>query len=304
MNSPTASKLADSRLVEQYARSQAALQASEERPRLAMEAADLGTWDWDIANDRVSWSDAVFRMHGVTPDGFGGSVADFARIVHDDDRPRVQQQIKATLADGTPYASEFRVVWPDGTIRWLSTRAHLERDAAGAPKRMVGATYDVTERVQLLAAERTARAEAEAARQRLELLASASMILSGSLQPQATLLRLAEILIAPAAGSASVSPWSRTWSACTAAASPRRAAAPGAAAGSRSRCRSPTASRRARGAPTQLRLRGWRHPPAPHPRDASASSSSTTTTTRSRRSPTSSSSTTATSATPASRSTA
>ncbi len=194
MDAPIARKLADAGLIEQYARSQAALQESEERLRLAMEAADLGTWDWDIANDRVSWSDAVFRLHGVTPDGFGGSVADFARIVHDDDRPRVQRQIEATLADDTPYATEFRVVWPDGTIRWLSTRAHLERDAGGAPKRMVGATYDVTERVQLLAAERTARAEAEAARQRLELLASASTILSGSLQPQATLLRLAEIL--------------------------------------------------------------------------------------------------------------
>ena len=194
MDTPTAGKLADAGLVEQYARSQAALQASEERLRLAMEAADLGTWDWDIANDRVSWSDAVYRLHGVTRDGFGGGVADFAAIVHDDDRPRVQQQIEAALADDTPYATEFRVVWPDGTIRWLSTRAHLVRDAAGAPKRMVGATYDVTERVQLLAAERAARAEAESARQRLELLASASTILSGTLQPGTTLLRLAEIL--------------------------------------------------------------------------------------------------------------
>ena len=194
MDTPTAGKLADAGLVEQYARSQAALEASEERLRLAMEAADLGTWDWDIANDRVSWSDAVYRLHGVTRDGFGGGVADFAAIVHDDDRPRVQQQIEAALADDTPYATEFRVVWPDGTIRWLSTRAHLVRDAAGAPKRMVGATYDVTERVQLLAAERAARAEAESARQRLELLASASTILSGTLQPGTTLLRLAEIL--------------------------------------------------------------------------------------------------------------
>ena len=191
-----ASVVANARLVARHARSEAALQRSQERLRLAMEAADLGTWDWDIVDDRVVWTDAVYRLHGVAPGAFAGSVGAFARIVHEDDRARVQQEIEQALAGGGPYEVEFRVVWPsDGSVHWLSTRAHVERDRDGRPLRMAGATYDVTERVQLLAAERAARAEAERARRRLELLASASALLSQSLQPDVTLRRLGEILV-------------------------------------------------------------------------------------------------------------
>ena len=195
-----ATVVANARLVAQHARSEAELQSSQNRLRLAMEAADLGTWDWDIADDRVAWTDAVYRLHGVAPGAFGGSVADFASLVHVDDRDRVREKIERALVDGGPYEVEFRVVWPsDGSVHWLATRANLERDASGRPLRMAGATYDVTERVQLLAAERFARAEAERARRRLELLASASALLSQSLQPAVTLRRLGEILV-PAVG--------------------------------------------------------------------------------------------------------
>lgn len=186
--------VANARLVEQYARSQAALQASQQRLQLAMAAGDLGTWDWEVAEDRVSWSEAVYRLHGVTPAQFGGRVADFAALIHPDDRERVQREIEATLTEGTRYAVEFRVRWPDGTVRWLATQAQLERDAGGTPVRMTGATFDVTERVQLLAAERAARTEAERVRRRLELLAAASSLLSASLEPAETLRRLGEVL--------------------------------------------------------------------------------------------------------------
>jgi CheY-like chemotaxis protein len=82
---------------------------AEERLRVAVEAADLGMWDWDIGNDRVAWSDAVYRLHGLAPGAFGGSVADFARLIHDDDRERVRTLIERSLAEDVPYAVEFRV---------------------------------------------------------------------------------------------------------------------------------------------------------------------------------------------------
>ena len=186
--------VANARLIEQYDRSQAALQSSENRLRLAMTAGDLGSWEWDIAEDRVTWSDVVYRMHGITPQEFGGRVGDFTKRLHPEDKARVEQQIRATLDEGVPYDVEFRIVRPDGTIRSLATRAQVEHDATGKPVRMSGAIYDVTERVQLLAAERAARAEAERARRRLELLASASSLLSGSLEPATTLRRLGEVL--------------------------------------------------------------------------------------------------------------
>jgi PAS domain S-box-containing protein len=184
----------DARQVEHLARSQAALQSSEQRLRLAMTAGELGSWEWDIAADRVTWSDIVYRMHGITPQEFGGRVRDFTGRLHPEDKARVERQIRATLEEGAPYDVEFRVVWPDGTIRSLATRAQVEHDATGKPVRMSGAIHDVTERVQLLAAERAARAEAERTRRRLELLASASSLLSGSLEPATTLRRLGEVL--------------------------------------------------------------------------------------------------------------
>ena len=103
--------------------------------------------------------------------------------------------MKATLAGGPPYTAEFRTVLPDGRIRWISNRGRLIRDPQGQPSRMVGASMDVTERVELLQAERRARDEAEAARRRLELLAKAGAVLSGSLDPDETLHAIASIVV-------------------------------------------------------------------------------------------------------------
>ena len=171
------------------------LRGSEERLRLAIDAGKLGIWDWDVPGDRVTWSDRVYELHGVRPGTFGGRVADFASLVHPDDREAVRSRVEAALWDDAEFEIEFRVPHADGTIRWLATRAEVQRDAAGRPLRMVGATYDVTERARLLAAERAARAEMASARQRLELLASAGTMLSRSLDPQATLEAIATIVV-------------------------------------------------------------------------------------------------------------
>ncbi len=166
-----------------------------ERLRLAIEAGQLGIWDWDIEADRVEWSDRVYQLHGVESGEFGGRVADFARLVHPDDVAGVAAEIEKALKGGVSFAAEFRVPLKDGRLRWLSTRAEVIRDAAGKAVRMVGSTNDVTERVELLAAERRSRAAAEAARRRLELLAQAGAVLSRSLEPDATLQAIASIVV-------------------------------------------------------------------------------------------------------------
>jgi PAS domain S-box-containing protein len=163
--------------------------------RLAVDAGQLGIWDWDIAANHVSWSHRVYELHGVAPDGFGGRVEDFAALVHPEDRARLQTQIEEALHGEVPYAAEFRVPLPDGRTRWLATRARVVRDEHGRPLRMVGTTYDVTERATLLAAERDARAAAEQAGRRLEILAMAGTVLSGSLEPAATLEEIASLMV-------------------------------------------------------------------------------------------------------------
>jgi len=182
-------------LLEKHRRTQAALLDSEERLRLAIQAGQLGIWDWDIGKNLVVWSDRVYELHGVAPGEFGGTLEAFAALVHPEDASVLHEKLQRGLQGEEHFAAEFRVSLPDGRIRWLTTRADVVRDPGGRPLRMVGATSDVTEKVELLAAERSARAAAESAQHRLGLLAVAGAELSRSLEPQTTLQAIASTLV-------------------------------------------------------------------------------------------------------------
>ena len=150
---------------------EAGLRESEERLRLALSAGRCGVWDWDIARQHLTWSDRVFEFHGVDPKNFSGKMEDFTSLIHPEDAERVQAAIQRALDSGEDYEVELRVVRPsDGKVRWLTTAGRALYDSQGRPLRMLGATLDVTdrheaeeERSRLLAREREARAEAEAA---------------------------------------------------------------------------------------------------------------------------------------------
>jgi PAS domain S-box-containing protein len=134
------------RLLARQRLAEAALRAGEERLRLATDAGGIGIWDWDIAADKVSWSDRVYDLHGLKPGQFGGTSADFSQLVHPDDRAAVWHEIELAIKDKDIFSKDFRTILPDGCERWLSTWAHLYRDAAGSVTRLVGATIDITER--------------------------------------------------------------------------------------------------------------------------------------------------------------
>ncbi len=185
----------NARLLEQHRQAEAALRTSEERLRMAVEAGQVGIWDWDIARNEVSWSDRVYEMHEMPPGSDTGGFEGFSERVHPEDLAKVQQTMTAALAGGAPYTVEFRTLLPGGRIRWIATQGRLVRDSEGKPLRMVGASTDVTERVELLAAERRARDQAEAARRRLELLARAGIALTGSLDPDETLKTIATTIV-------------------------------------------------------------------------------------------------------------
>jgi len=174
----------NARLVESQRRVEEALRSSEERLRMAVDAGELGIWDWNIVTNEVVWSERVYDLHGLERGAFGGRVEDFAALVHEDDRARVQAAIEEAIAHRESYEVEFRAPTVSG-VRWLATRARIVRDDAGAPLRMVGATYDVTSRVELLSAERNAR-------ERLEVLARAGELLSTSLDREATVRAIPE----------------------------------------------------------------------------------------------------------------
>lgn len=122
------------------------LRQTQARHRLALEGGGMGTWEWDIVSDRLDGDDRVYQLWGQAPEAIE-TVADFyGRLVHPADLPALQEAVAGALAEGDDYAHEFRIVWPDGRVRWLSNRGRIVRDASGAPLRMFGLSYDVTER--------------------------------------------------------------------------------------------------------------------------------------------------------------
>lgn len=144
--------------------SNARLRESEAKLVLSMEAGGLGSWEWDIRNDRVMWSPQNERMHGLAEGSFSGSREEFGSYIHPDDRERVAEEIGRTLANRTPtYHIKYRFLRKDGAVRWLEGFARLRTDENGEPVSFLGVSHDVTEREELLEGEQQARRDAEAA---------------------------------------------------------------------------------------------------------------------------------------------
>ncbi|MBI5105144.1 MAG: SpoIIE family protein phosphatase [Solirubrobacterales bacterium] len=158
-----------------------ALRVTEQRLRLALEGTRTGTWEWDVAADAIRWSPMVFALHGM--DESAGPPPDlrtYERQIHPDDVAAFRDGLAAAAAGGE-FEHEFRIVWPDGTVRWIWTRAHAQHDDAGALRRLVGLTTDVTERrVRELASE---------------LLSRAGLLLSAPLGPDEVLRELADLVV-------------------------------------------------------------------------------------------------------------
>jgi len=131
-----------------------ALRRSEERLRLVQEA--TGMADLEAGGDGIAQlSDRFIEQSGLPPGTRHLPHEQWMRIVHPDDRERVQRDIGESLNSNDAFESEFRIVRPDnGEVRWISSRTKVERDAAGNPIRSIGAHLDITERKQAEAALR------------------------------------------------------------------------------------------------------------------------------------------------------
>ncbi|MBB1125423.1 diguanylate cyclase [Thiospirillum jenense] len=126
-----------------------ALEISEERLRLALDAAQLGIFDWDIATDHIVWSAQHERLWGFAVGEFDGSYAAFSSRVHPDDLARVNANHNRSMTDRSHLAQEFRVVWPDGSVHWIAGYGEFTFDAAGQATRMRGVVMDITPRREM-----------------------------------------------------------------------------------------------------------------------------------------------------------
>lgn len=166
----------------------------------AQAIAHLGSWEFNPRTGETHWSAEAFRLLGYTEDEVQPSLDAYLRVVHPDDVPQVRGAVQDAI-EGRAYPFEFRTTPRDGAARVLVSQSEAVMDESGVPRMLFGTLLDITERkraesarIQLLA-EQAARAEAEASRNRVAFLASASARLAASLDYQQTLRTVAELTI-------------------------------------------------------------------------------------------------------------
>lgn len=132
----------------EQAQARQALRHGEAQLAEAQALAHVGSWDWEVAADRLTWSDELYRIFGLEPQSRPLDYAAFLAAVHPEDRPLVEETVRRSHATGESFAIEHRVVRPDGSVRWIHGKGQVVTGQAG-PLRMFGTAQDVTERKQV-----------------------------------------------------------------------------------------------------------------------------------------------------------
>lgn len=132
----------------ELALSDAALSLTRERERLsiALRAGQLGVYEWKVGESSVWWSPETFPVYGVSPENFVPTVETFGALIHPDDRAELWRKTEETLAKRETFAHEYRIIHPDGMVRWVANQSHAGLDSAGNVDRITGVAMDITER--------------------------------------------------------------------------------------------------------------------------------------------------------------
>jgi PAS domain S-box-containing protein len=130
---------AERRLVEEE------LRRNEERLKLALSAAQMGTWEWNILTGEYCWSDELLKIFGVARVGCDVTVDQIIELIHPDDREYVIQVVKQAADEGKFYEIEFRIIRPDGRLRWVLSKGNAVSDAEGRHLLMLGVGLDITQ---------------------------------------------------------------------------------------------------------------------------------------------------------------
>ena len=116
-----------------------------ERITTATKASQVGIWDWDIKNKKLLWDDQMLAVYSLDKSTFIIEIDSWYNSIYPDDREFCHDQISMALSGEKDYDAEYRIVWPDGTIRFSKAKGEVLRDENGKPTRMVGINFDITE---------------------------------------------------------------------------------------------------------------------------------------------------------------
>jgi PAS domain S-box-containing protein len=134
--------------------------ASEQRLRLAHEAAELGSWHWDMATGATVWDEELEAIYGMPPGGFDGTFDAWEATLHPDDHDQAMGIVEEAIAARSSYVLRNRIFWPDGTVRWIEAHGKVTTDERGNPTGTIGCVRDITDRVTVQQRETDAAARA------------------------------------------------------------------------------------------------------------------------------------------------
>ncbi|MBI3843886.1 MAG: GAF domain-containing protein [Planctomycetes bacterium] len=138
-----------------------ALRRAEEKLSIALSAGSMGVWEWSIPTERVTWSPTLEAIHGLGPGTFPGTFEAYQSDIHPDDRDQLLRTIRETLETKRDHHIEYRIILPDGRVRWVAGHGNIVAYADGKPISMMGVCMDITARKQLEQAREAAVAELE-----------------------------------------------------------------------------------------------------------------------------------------------
>ncbi len=121
-----------------------ALQRSEERVQMATGAASIGIWDWNVSSDALQWDEQMYAQFKADAASTVSPAAIWRAALMPDDVPAAKEALRAALGAGQAFTHEYRILWPDGAIRYIKADAVIFRDGRGLPMRLVGSNYDIT----------------------------------------------------------------------------------------------------------------------------------------------------------------
>ncbi len=122
------------------------LQNLTDRLSLALKSASIGIWEWNIANNCLVWDERTYELYGVNSDHEPDAYLAWASRVHPSDLQFAENEVQLALSGEKDYEPEFRIVLPDGSIRYIKAYAIVQRDDEGIPQRMLGINFDITNR--------------------------------------------------------------------------------------------------------------------------------------------------------------
>ncbi len=123
------------------------LKILNQRFDLAQKAATLGIWDWYVQENLLTWDDFMYKIYGIGKEDFSSCYEAWQQGIHPEDKERSDEEVQESLEKNKKFDTQFRIVWPNGEIRYIKALGEVFRDDAGSPIRMIGVNWDITEEV-------------------------------------------------------------------------------------------------------------------------------------------------------------